>query len=120
MADVVYFGEGIQLPCCAADNEDAAYTLLSSTTGPLTLSGGTEDNIIFQGGTQSSFTFRLPSQPIDGQSVILTFTNAVTTLTIDGNGHTIIGSNPTTAAIGDRFEYKYYTRINKWVRIKYG
>jgi hypothetical protein len=117
MADVIYFGEGIALPCCANDNENTAYFYLSSTTSPLNLSEGISDNFINQGGTQSSFTFKLPPLPIDGQIVTLTFNNAVTTLTIDGNGHSIVGSNPTSASVGNRFSFKYYEKISSWFRI---
>lgn len=117
MADFVYFNDGIQLPCCANDNETTAYNYLSSTTSPIDLSEGIVDNFINQGGTQSTFTFKLPANPIDGQVSTLTFNNAVTTLTISGNGHTILGTNPTSAAVGSVYSFKFYGKIDSWFRI---
>lgn len=117
MADVVYFGEGVPLPCCANDNETTAYVYFSSTTSPISLSEGIIDNFIDQGSTQATFTFLLPPYPIDGQVVTLTFNNAVTTLTIDGNGNTILGNNPTSAAVGSHYTFKYYKKINTWFGI---
>lgn len=118
MAEVVYFNDGIKLTCCANDNESTAYVYLSSTTSPISLSEGISDNFIDQGATQASFTFILPLYPIDGQIVTLTFNNAVTSLTIDGNGRTILGTNPTSSAVGDRFSFKYYKKIDAWFRIQ--
>lgn len=118
MADVIYFNDGIKVPCCPTDNELGAYVYVSSTTSPIELSEGISDNFIDQGSTQSTFTFILPLYPIDGQIVTLTFNNAVTTLTINGNGRTILGTTPTSASVGSRYSFKYYKKINSWFRIQ--
>lgn len=113
--NVVYFGQGISLPCCPSEESIEGYYLLSSTTSPLTLSTSQIDNLISQGGTQTNFTFNLPSNPYNGQITTLTFNNAVTNLTINGNGKTINGTVPSSAAIGTRISFKYYRSIDVWI-----
>jgi hypothetical protein len=92
-----------------------AYHTVTSTTSPDTLSQVYADNLINQGGTQATFTLALPSSPLDGQIAKLTFVNAITTLTIDGNGTSTVGALPTTAAVGTQIVFKNYTGIG-WVR----
>lgn len=115
MADVLYFNDGIVLPCCPTEDAIGDYSLLSSTTSPADLSSHKADNLISQGGTQASFTFNLPYPPFNGQISNLTFNNAITTLTIDGGGKTINGVIPGNAAIGDRIYFKFYSIIDAWI-----
>lgn len=91
------------------------YNTITSTSSPQVLEDG--DNLLNQGGTQATFTFNLPASPIDGELCLLTFNNAVTVLTISGNGNSVVGSLPTTAAIASHFEFKFYTGIG-WIRTK--
>jgi hypothetical protein len=91
------------------------YNTITSTSSPQTLSSTRADNLINQGGTQATFTFRLPASPLDGQISKATFANAVTALTIDGNGTTVNGTLPTTANIGQQIVFKNYTGLG-WVR----
>jgi len=91
------------------------YNTITSTTSPQTLSSSRADNLINQGGTQATFTFRLPASPVDGQVTKATFANAVTALTIDGNGTTVTGTLPTTANIGQQIVFKNYSGLG-WVR----
>jgi hypothetical protein len=91
------------------------YNTVTSTTSPVTLSSTIADNLINQGSTQATFTFRLPASPVDGQIAKATFANAVTALTIDGNGTTVTGTLPTTAAVGQQIVFKNYTGLG-WVR----
>jgi len=100
-------------------NNRERFTDVTSTTSPVNLTSTNKDNLINQGGTQATFTFSLPATPADGQICELTFSNAVTTLTISAQGGiTILGTAPTTAAVGDRLEYKYYAVITSWVRLQ--
>lgn len=91
------------------------YNTVTSTTSPVTLSSTIADNLINQGSTQATFTFRLPASPVDGQISKATFANAVTVLTIDGNGTTVTGTLPTTVNTGTQIVFKNYTGLG-WVR----
>lgn len=94
------------------------YNNITGTTSPITLSSNRRDNLVNQGSTQSSFTFNLPASPPDGFVCKVVFANAVTTLTISGNGNTVLGTAPTSASIGTALEYKYYSSASAWVRIQ--
>lgn len=91
------------------------YNTITSTTSPQTLASTIADNLINQGGTQGTFTFRLPASPVDGQISKATFANTVTVLTIDGNGTAVTGTLPTTVALGTQIIFKNYTGVG-WVR----
>lgn len=92
------------------------YYTITSTSSPQTLSNDYSDNLINQGGTQASFTFQFPASPADGQILTLTYNNAISALTLDGNGNTIVGSAVTTAVAGSQRKFKFYTGIG-WIKI---
>lgn len=92
-----------------------AYNEITSTSSPQTLSNVYADNLINQGGTQATFTFNLPASPEDGQISTATYNNAVTVLTYNGNGESIIGTAPTAATAGEQHKFKFYTSIG-WIR----
>jgi hypothetical protein len=91
------------------------YNNVTSTTSPVTLSSTIADNLINQGSTQATFTLNMPASPVDGQVCMITYNNAITTLTIDGNGNTIVGSAVTTAVAGSQRKFKFYTGIG-WIK----
>jgi hypothetical protein len=92
-----------------------SYNTITSTTSPQTLSSTGADNLINQGGTQATFTLNLPASPVDGQVCMITYNNAITTLTIGGNGNTIVGSAVTTAVAGSQRKFKFYSGIG-WIK----
>ena len=92
-----------------------AYHEITSTSSPQTLSSTYSDNLINQGGTQATFTLNMPASPEDGQVCYITFNNAISTLTIDGNGETIVGSAVTTGVPGSQRKFKFYTGIG-WIK----
>jgi len=94
-----------------------SYYEINTTTSPATFSSSIPDNFVNQGGTQASFTFLFPASPADGQILSITWGNAVSTLTLDGNGNTITGSAVTTAVAGTRRQFKYYTSAATWIKI---
>jgi len=51
-----------------------------------------------------------------GQEILVNCTQAVTTLTIDGNGATVVGA-PTTLAANDYFRLKYESVLKTWYRV---
>lgn len=91
------------------------YNNITSTTSPVTLSSTISDNLINQGSTQATFTLNMPASPVDGQVLYITFNNAITTLTIDGNGNTIVGSAVTTGVAGSQRKFKFYSGIG-WIK----
>ncbi len=97
--------------CCTYSLEGQYSTFIPETGDTITLLSGKVDNLINPAGTLSTLTIELPANPNDGQTVKMTFRRAITTLTIDGNGSTLVGTAPTSAAIGTQLEYKYYTGI---------
>lgn len=100
-------------------NNRERFTDVTSTTSPVNLSSTNKDNLINQGGTQTTFTFNLPATPGDGQICELTFSNIVTTLTIGAQGGiTILGNTASNAIIGTQLRYKYYAAITSWIRVQ--
>jgi hypothetical protein len=93
------------------------YNEVTSTTSPVTLSSTIPDNLINQGSTQATFTLNLPASPVDGQICRITYANAISTLTIDGNGTTILGSAVTTGVIGSQRAFKYYAAASAWIKL---
>lgn len=91
------------------------YNNITSTSSPVTLSSTIADNLINQGGTQSTFTLNMPASPVDGQVCYITFNNAISTLTVDGNGNTIVGSAVVTGVPGSQRKFKFYTGIG-WIK----
>lgn len=83
-----------------ADNSSSAWLILTPTGG-------------FAGGT-----ITLPSKfsAVDGQEVLVNCTQAVTTLTINGNGATVTGA-PTTLAANGFFRLRYDAVLSTWYRI---
>ncbi len=92
------------------------YYTITSTSSPQTLSNNFSDNLINQGGTQATFTLNMPASPEDGQVCTITYNNAISTLTIDGNGETIVGSAVVTAVPGSQRKFKFYTGIG-WIKL---
>lgn len=96
-------------------NNVESYNTVTSTSSPQTLSSTKIDNLINQGSTQATFTLNLPGSPVDGQVCKITFNNAISSLTIDGNGNSIIGTTVTTAVAGTQRVFKFYAGIG-WIR----
>ncbi len=61
-------------------------------------------------------TVAMPATAADRQEVLVTSTQAVTTLTVSGNGHTINGA-PATLAANGYFRMKYDGVNSSWYRI---
>ncbi len=61
-------------------------------------------------------TIVLPATPADRDEVLVNCTQAVTTLTVSGNGATVVGA-PTTLAANAYFRLKYDAVLNRWYRV---
>lgn len=71
--------------------------------------------IINPTGTFAAGTITLPATAdcFDGQSVIVTSSQVITTLTLDGNGSTLIGA-PTTIGLGGFFQLRFNKLQSTW------
>lgn len=72
--------------------------------------------ILNPAGTLATGTIVLPATPRDKQLVIVTTSNEITALTIDGGSATVQG-DPTTLAAGGFFTMKYDTTTTTWYRV---
>jgi hypothetical protein len=52
----------------------------------------------------------------DGQTLIVSSTQTVTALTVNGNTGQTVMNAPTTIAAGTAFKYKYNATTTKWYR----
>lgn len=64
-------------------------------------------------------TITLPAvaNAIDKQEVLVNCTQAVTTLTVDGNGATAVTGEPSSLAANDFFKLKYDANTSTWYRV---
>lgn len=85
-------------------------------TGTVTASSTITDNLYKNGSTQATLTFNLPASPTDGQICKVSFNDIITALTVSGNGESINGTLPTSAAVGSSYEFKFYHAIPAWIR----
>lgn len=53
---------------------------------------------------------------VDKQEILVNCTQAVTTLTVTGNGATVVGA-PTTLAANAYFRLKFESVLNRWYRV---
>lgn len=88
----------------------------ASGTGTVTASSTITDNLYKNGSTQATLTFNLPASPTDGQICKVSFNDIITALTVSGNGESINGTLPTSAAVGSSYEFKFYQAIPAWIR----
>ena len=91
----------------AAPTSGFTETLDASTTGIWL--------ILSPAGTLASGTIVLPAPAdcFDGQTVIVTSSQAITTLTVNGNGGTVNGA-PTSLAANGFFQLRYYALTTTW------
>lgn len=61
-------------------------------------------------------TIVMPSLPVDGQEVVVNTTQAVTALTVNGNGSGVVGA-PTTLAANAFFRLRYDGVLKNFYRI---
>ncbi|WLE60290.1 hypothetical protein GIY62_06440 [Burkholderia plantarii] len=86
----------------------------ASTT--VTIAANTRTQVIKPAGLLAALTIKLPASPIDARSVEIVFTQAITLLTIDGNGATVSGA-ASGVALGGFMKYRYRTTDNTWYRV---
>lgn len=81
----------------------------------LVVNNNVSDLIIIPAATLTALTITLPSAPIDGQELSIKTTQAITTLTLSGNGRGMIDTLTTLAASGYA-TFKFLGVSNSWYR----
>jgi hypothetical protein len=100
------------------------YSSPSATSFTVTITDGDSDNtnvhlILTPTAGFAAGTIKLPLSTgvVDKQEVLVNCTQAVTTLTIDGNGATAVTGEPTTLAANAFFRLKYDSLTSTWYRV---
>lgn len=93
---------------------DTGYGYVQPTTGgTVTLGAKVYHQIIDPTGALLTLTVQMTPSPFDGQMVDIRFSQAITTLTVSGNGNSVAG-NPTSAALGSQFTGIYRAANTTW------
>jgi hypothetical protein len=116
-ASAAVFGEFIQAQMAAIDDKNTQYASPSATGFSVVLvdSGSSIWLILTPVANYAAGTLILPSlaNSVDKQEILVNCTHAVTTLTINGNGSSVVGA-PTTLAAGDFFRLRYEGVTKIW------
>jgi|ERR1700693_1456240 len=72
--------------------------------------------IVDPSGSLLALTVNMPTNPFDGQCIMIGTSNTITTLTLGGNGNTLLGTITTLAANG-WVHFSYNTSQAKWYRM---
>ena len=96
---------------------DASQHAYSPTTGEkIALAATCTYHIMIPAETLDALTLTFPAAPIDGQELLIKSTQIITSLTLSGNGETILDTITTIAALGS-VRYKYLGSNNLWYKI---
>jgi hypothetical protein len=106
-----YFAGSIAHSQAEVDNSAQYYT--PATLGTVTMSAGQQRAIINPAATIAVLTVVLPPTPINNQIAGISFTQAVTALTISAGTNTVVAS-PTSAAIDTTFRFIYQLSSTSW------
>lgn len=90
-------------------------------TGTTVLATDTQNSvwiILTPAGGLAALTIKLPllANTLDKQEVLVNSTQAITTLTLDGNGSSIVGG-PTTLAANGFFRLRFDAVMKTWYRV---
>lgn len=106
----------------AVDVEPVTQYSTPLTGATVALSDGDDNDldihlIITPAAGIAALTLTLPAAPSDKQVIIVNSTQIITTLTVDGNGKSVVGAPTTIAAANDYFRLKYDTVNSTWYRV---
>lgn len=117
---LAYMQANLSFSSAAPDTQYAApsATGFSVDIAPAT-DGGNVHLILTPVAGYAAGTIVLPAAAtaIDKQEVLVNCTQAVTTLTVDGNGAVAVTGEPTTLAANDFFRLKYDAVTQTWYRV---
>jgi hypothetical protein len=89
---------------------------VAPTTGQtITIPDNYGDYLVMPAGTLATLTINFPAVPIDGQEITIKTSQALTALTLSGNGKTMF-DGVTTMAVNAFVTYKYYAGSTLWYR----
>jgi len=98
------------------------YSAPSATGFSVDITDGSDDIwlILTPAAGYAAGTIVLPAvaNAVDGQEVMINCTQAVTTLTVDGNGATAVTGEPSGLAANDFFTLRYDAATSTWYRVK--
>lgn len=92
----------------------------TGTTVGITDNGNNVWLLLAPAGTLAALTVALPnaSNAADGQELIITSTQIITSLTVSSSGATAVNGAPSTlAAANGFFRLRFYTDTNSWYRV---
>jgi hypothetical protein len=93
---------------------DISYDISAPTTGAtVTLSTTIFSTILNPAGTLATLIVQMPATPIDGQIQTVSTTQIISALTVDGNGHSVLGQ-PTSLIVGQSFTMIYDLDSTTW------
>lgn len=108
------------------DSDDTTDRPVTQYLSPLTgfnvtvTDGGSDTQdvhlLLTPAGTLATGTITLPAVPVDKMTVLVTTTNAITTLAVSANGNTVRGE-PSTLAADGYFTLKYDSVNSTWYRV---
>lgn len=87
----------------------------SVTIAPPT-NGATMWLLLIPNAAYAALTVTMPAVVVHGQEVLITSTQAVTTLTLNGNGRGVVGA-PTTLAANAFFRLRFDGVLSNWYRV---
>lgn len=110
------FNGGANARIIDAANYNTPNVQAPTTGGTITLTNGWGFQLLVvnPAGTLAALTLALPSTPIDGEILQITFTQAITALTVSGG--TLLGM-PASVAAGFGSTWKYNATAGKWVQL---
>ena len=82
-----------------------------------TIPAGVVGTVFSPAGTLLTGTIVMPAAPVDGMTVSLSTTQAITTLTLNANTGQSISNAVTTFAVGGTAAYLYRAANTMWYRI---
>lgn len=109
---LAYIQDNIEFPSAFTKQFSAP----SATGFSVTVSDGEIWLVLTPAAGYAAGTIVLPAGPTDGDEFLCNCTQAVTTLTINGNGKTVTGG-PTTLAANAYFRLKYEAITGTWYRV---
>lgn len=101
------------IPLAKVQNDYAYFAPVTGAT--VQYPNATSDVTLEPAGTLATLTVAFPTNPVDGQNIVVSTSQTLTALTLTTTVGTILNA-PTTLLAGEAFAYKYLLTQNKWFR----
>jgi hypothetical protein len=93
----------------------SVYAVAPTAGQAITIPDNYGDYLVMPAGPLATLTINFPVTPIDGQEITIKTSQALTSLTLSGNGKTMF-DGVTTMAVNAFVTYKYYAGATLWYR----